>query len=291
MPCFSTSSFRPFLPIPVCFGPRIAISVPIGRILLVSGTNVTLVWSLKSFVNVIPCLDLLPIVQPALCRRLINCLPEGVQTIIISINHCRHLLNMRTVECFSSHRCGNSNTKFRPRMMEFYRILLKESFSFPHILKRIEMKQHSFVKFPRSLWNRATKCGRAKFLTTSHPPPTFSTKLVSYTNITFCRHGTPSCFTDVLFNVFSKTNTHYTTISQGVNAKLVGIGLVCVHSQARSIIRIRSSGPILNFLLQRMVAMIITLMACNDNSSLLNRRICQPRLIRTKPPHTLTPPK
>jgi len=290
VPCFSISSFRPFLPIPVCFGPRIAISVPIGSVVLVLGTNVTLVWSPKDFVNVTPCFALLPTVQPALCKRLINCLPEGAQAIRTSINHCGHFLNMRAIVYFSSPRGGDSNFIFRFCAMESYRMLSEESLSLSHILKRIEVKQYGFLKFSRSFWYRATECGRAEFLTASYPSSTFFVELESNTNITFCWHGLSSLSSGVVFNAFNMPNIYYTTIRQWVNAKMnrlyevtvltialyawsnlsaivlnnvsqftfVGIGLQRAHSQARSIMRIRSSDSIFNYLLQRMVTMIIT---------------------------------
>ena len=103
MPYLEMSSLNHLLPIPVCFGPRIAISVPIGNEALVSGINVTLVCSLKDLVRVTPCLALLPTSQPSFWRRLISCLPEGPVAIRILMNHLRNALDMRPIEGFFSY--------------------------------------------------------------------------------------------------------------------------------------------------------------------------------------------
>ena len=73
--CFSISLSNPFLPRPVCFGPRIAIRVPRSSEARVSGIKVTRVRSLMNFVMVTPCVALLPINHPPFLRRRINCLP------------------------------------------------------------------------------------------------------------------------------------------------------------------------------------------------------------------------
>ncbi len=172
----------------------------------------TLVWSPKDFVNVTPCFALLPTVQSALCRRLINCLPEGIQAIRTSISHCGYLLNMRAIECFSSHRGGDSNFIFRFCAVEFYRMLSEESLSLSHILKRIEVKQYSFLKLSRSFWYRATECGRAEFLTASYPSSTFFVKLESNTNITFRWHGLSSFFSTMAFGLLEMPFVYYTII-------------------------------------------------------------------------------
>jgi len=81
VPYLLISAIKPFLPIPVCFSLRISINVPTGNKALVSGTNVTLVRSLKDLVKVTPCFARRPIAQLSFSKSLMNFLPEMVKPI------------------------------------------------------------------------------------------------------------------------------------------------------------------------------------------------------------------
>ena len=185
----SIRSIKPLLPIPVCLEPSIAINVPSGNDALVSGTNVTLVRSPKGLVKVAPCFALLPIDQPSFTKSLINCLPESTRAIRNLGDQSRDALNIWSVECLSSYRGVDSDIFRGSCWMIMNRMLLKESFSLANVLQSIQVKHGSFLKSFLSLWNRTTKCSRAKFFTIGYPPSTFFSELKSNNNITNCWHS------------------------------------------------------------------------------------------------------
>ena len=201
MPYLLINSFKPFLPIPVCFAPRIAISVPIGNETLVSGTKVTFVWSPKDLVKVIPCLALLPIVQPSFRRRLISFLPESSEAMRTLMNQLRDRLDMRTIEGFSSYWSMNCKLYWWFCAVILDRVLFKEARSLVHIFKCIQVKHNSLFKFSFGLWDRTSKRSCAEFITTGYPSSTLFSKLKGNGNITGSSHEPPPFRGCVVFNI------------------------------------------------------------------------------------------
>lgn len=188
MPYSSIRLAKPFLPIPVCLEPSIAINVPSGNDALVSGTNVTLVRSPKDLVKVIPCFALLPIDQPSFPKSLISCLPESTK-VIKKLGRSGDGLNMRSIECLFSYWGINPDAFCWSCTVKFNGVFLKESRGLSHVPQSIQVKQDGFLKFFLGFWDRATKCSRTELFTISYPSSIFFSELKSNDNITVCYQG------------------------------------------------------------------------------------------------------
>lgn len=199
----------PFLPRHVCLGPSIANNVPGGNEVLVSGTTVTLVWSLNVLAKAMPCFAFLRITQPSFCKRRIRCLPEilaGIATLMGQSGDC---LDMRSVECFPSYRsrdiyiahwlcCEESNTMF-----------LKKARSLSYFLKGIQVKQDGFFESSLGLRNRTTECSSTQFHAVCYPSSSLFSELKSDDYITNYRHRLSTSFAEM---TLVKTKCHLTII-------------------------------------------------------------------------------
>ncbi len=201
MPYLLISSFKPFLPIPVCFAPRIAIRVPVGNEALVSGTKVTFVWLLKDLVKVIPCLALLPIIQPSFRRRLISFLPESSEAMRTLMNQFRDRLDMRAIEDSPSYWGMNCKLYWGFCAVILDRMLFKEALSLVHIFKCIQVKDNSLFKFSFGLWDRTSKRSCAEFMTTGCPSSTLFSELKGDGNIAAGRHELSPFRGSMAFNI------------------------------------------------------------------------------------------
>jgi len=130
------------------------------------------------------------------------------------VDQFRYSLNMRPVECLSSYWGMNTEGWSRSLTVKFYRVFLEKTRSLSNVLKRVQMEADSLFKFLLGLWDRATVCSRAKFLTIRYPSSTLFAELKSNGNITFCWHVLPSLSAGVVFNAFKRPNIYYTTICQ-----------------------------------------------------------------------------
>jgi len=149
-------------------------------------------WSPKDLVKVTPCFARRPIAQPSFLKRLINCLPEMVKAIRTLMNRLGERVDMWSVEGFSSsYRGTNPEVCCGSYMVICNRVLFEVATHFTHIFKGIQMKRNCLFKFPFSLWNRASKCRCAKFLTTRNPSSALFLELKGKSNIASCRHRLP----------------------------------------------------------------------------------------------------
>ncbi len=212
MPYLSMRSYKLCLPRHVCLGPSIAINVPTGSTARVSGTKVTLVWSLKDLVRVSPCLAFLPIDHPSFCKSLISCPPVITRDIKELIYRRRNRLDMGAIKRFSSEWAAPYDIFYRSCTKEFYRMFSKKPFSLTHFFKSIQVKQYCFLNLFFSLWNRTTERSRTEFLAIRCPSSTFFSKLKIDNNIAGCWHWfTSFCEGTGVFNIVF---VYYITICQ-----------------------------------------------------------------------------
>jgi len=128
------------------------------------------------------------------------------------VDQFRYSLNMRPVECLSSYWGMNTEGWSRSLTVKFYRVFLEKTRSLSNVLKRVQMETDSLFKFLLGLWDRATVCSRAKFLTTRYPSSTLFAELKSNGNITFCWHVLPSFFSTMASGLLEMPSVYYTTI-------------------------------------------------------------------------------